>query len=69
MQNQNLYELVQLFLCMQEHIPSLRFCQFISIVAYDGGWKDPDTFYCPDDVLLKGLKEFYQKRINGEDKL
>lgn len=35
----------------------LRLGQLISDAAKAGGWKDSDIFYCPDEVLLKGLKE------------
>lgn len=35
--------------------PELRFNQIISIAAKRAGWKDDDLFYCPDEIIVKGL--------------
>ena len=37
--------------------PELRFLQLMYIAAKNGGWKNDDIFYCPDDVLIAGLKK------------
>ena len=36
--------------------PMLRFQQMMSIAAQKAGWKENDLFYCPDDVIVSGLK-------------
>ncbi len=36
--------------------PMLRFQQIMSIAAQKAGWKDNDLFYCPDDIIVSGLK-------------
>lgn len=45
--------------------PQLRYQQIMSIAASKGGWRENDLFYCPDDILLKGLN----KIIEEENKL
>lgn len=42
---------------LQEH-PELRYAQIIFIAAQYGEWNDNDVFYCPDDILYRGLKQF-----------
>lgn len=37
------------------HRPELRFAQILAIAAAKAGWKGNDIFYCPDDILEKGL--------------
>lgn len=36
--------------------PMLRFQQMMSIAAQKAGWKENDLFYCPDDIIVSGLK-------------
>lgn len=36
--------------------PELRFYQLIHLAAMYGGWSKNDLFYCPDDVIVRGLK-------------
>ncbi len=36
--------------------PELRVGQIMIAAARSGGWNNDDIFYCPDDVLLKGLE-------------
>ena len=43
--------------------PELRFLQLMSIAAKEGGWTNDDIFYCPDDILIAGLK----KLVDGFD--
>lgn len=45
--------------------PELRVCQILSIAAQMTGWKNDDLFYCPDDVILKGLEDFLQKAVKN----
>lgn len=45
--------------------PQLRYQQIMSIAASKGGWDNKDLFYCPDEVLLKGLN----KLIEEENKI
>lgn len=42
---------------VKESHPELRVCQILSIAASKGGWQNSDLFYCPDDVILKGLQQ------------
>ena len=48
-------DFVQKIYSVKEKHPELRICQIISNAARLGGWNDNDTFYCPDDVVVKGL--------------
>lgn len=43
--------------------PELRVCQIMSIAAQMGGWGNDDLFYCPNEVILKGLEIFRQKAV------
>lgn len=38
--------------------PELRFQQIMTIAAQKADWKDNDLFYCPDEIILKGLTRF-----------
>lgn len=38
----------------QEH-PALRFQQIMSIAAMKAGWSQNDLFYCPNEIIEKGL--------------
>ena len=53
----NMFKIVDTFVRLKEDVPSLRFCQFVSNVAKLGGWDDDDLFYCPDEIITKGLLE------------
>lgn len=41
---------------IRKHRPELRICQIFNIAAFKAGWKDNDLFYCPDEMILKGLE-------------
>lgn len=43
------------------HNPELRFQQIMSIAASEAGWTNNDLFYCPDDVLIKGLSSILEE--------
>ena len=45
----------------KEKLPSLRFGQLISNAAEIGGWKGQDIFYCPDEVIIDGLKKIIKR--------
>lgn len=36
--------------------PELRIGQIMIISAKKGGWTTDDIFYCPNEIILKGLK-------------
>lgn len=38
--------------------PELRITQLVYYLAKLGGWENNDIFYCPDEVILKGLQKF-----------
>lgn len=42
--------------------PELRICQILSIAAHHGGWSDNDLFYCPDEVIEKGLNHMIESK-------
>ena len=41
--------------------PELRLGQLISNAARAGGWDNDDVFYCPDHILLNGLKKLAER--------
>ena len=41
--------------------PELRLGQLLENAAYFGDWKNTDIFYCPDEVLVTGLKIILNK--------
>ena len=41
--------------------PELRFQQIMSIAAKKAGWNDNDLFYCPNEIILKGLTLFLEE--------
>lgn len=47
--------------------PELRLCQILSIAAHKAGWKDDDLFYCPDEVILKGLNAIIVEKEGHEE--
>lgn len=40
-------------LCELHHDSELW--RILVIAAYEGGWEDNNLFYCPDDILEKGI--------------
>lgn len=49
-------KIIELLLLISNIHPELRIGQIMVNAAMKGGWQQSDTFYCPDDVLLKGLQ-------------
>ncbi len=49
-------EILNLVKVVHAIYPMLRFQQIMSIAAQKAGWKDNDLFYCPDDIIVSGLK-------------
>lgn len=49
-------QIESLLSCISKRSPKLRICQIMVIAAKKGGWNQDDIFYCPDDILLKGLQ-------------
>lgn len=49
---------------LRNHYPELRVGQIIVNAASKGGWSQNDIFYCPDNVLLNGLKLLCDEVIN-----
>lgn len=47
--------------------PELRFQQIMSIAAHKAGWKQDDLFYCPNDVIIKGLDLLLQEVCPDDD--
>ena len=42
--------------------PELRIGQLLVNAAHKGGWNQDDIFYCPDDVIEKGIKLLIEER-------
>ena len=49
-------EIMGNLLVIHDKHPELRTGQILSIAANKGGWGNTDIFYCPDEVLLRGLE-------------
>lgn len=49
-------QIESLLSCISKRSPELRIGQTMVIAAKKGGWNQDDIFYCPDDILLKGLQ-------------
>lgn len=47
--------------CIYNCYPDLRIGQIIVNAATKGGWTQGDIFYCPDEVLLKGLEILFNE--------
>lgn len=45
---------------IQEIYSELRITQILSIAAKKAGWNNDDLFYCPDEIIQKGLRLFLQ---------
>lgn len=43
--------------------PELRVRQILVNAAHKAGWENDDIFYCPDEVLKKGLIEISQEIV------
>ena len=54
-------ELLQLISEAIEKHPELRLGQLLENAAHFGGWKNTDIFYCPDEVLVTGLRIILSK--------
>lgn len=44
--------------------PELRFQQIMTIAAQKAGWKDNDLFYCPNEIIEKGLAILLEEYIS-----
>ena len=53
--------IIDLVIKAKEKLPSLRFGQLLSNAAEIGGWKGQDIFYCPDEVIIDGLKKIIKR--------
>ncbi len=49
-------DILELIQKVQNKYPSLRFSQIVNIAANRGGWTQKDLFYCPNEIIFKGLK-------------
>lgn len=54
-------EILNLVRVVHAAYPMLRFQQMMSIAAQKAGWKENDLFYCPDDIIVSGLKLMLNK--------
>ena len=54
-------DMIELLKKAMEEYPELRLCQLLNIVAFKGGWKSDDLFYCQDSIIENGLKIFLEK--------
>lgn len=43
--------------------PELRVGQILVNAAHKAGWENDDIFYCPDEMLKKGLIEIAQEIV------
>lgn len=60
-QEQEINEIIYLLSTFLSFHPEIRVGQTISNAAFAGGWNDNDVFYCPNDVIINGLKELISR--------
>lgn len=49
-------KIISLMKSVKAIYPELRFCQLLYLASVEGGFGHNDMFYCPDDIIVKGLK-------------
>lgn len=54
-------DLMSILVCVQSCYPTLRLGQLLSCAASRGGWTSGDLFYCPNDILIKGLNIMFSE--------
>lgn len=54
-------EIKEMISCISNCCPELRISQIMVNAAIKGGWNQNDIFYCPDDILLKGLQMIWDE--------
>lgn len=58
-------KIIELLSLISSAYPKLRIGQIMVNAATKGGWNQSDIFYCPNEIVLKGLQTIYDEIDNG----
>lgn len=65
--NDEFEEIFQMMRVAHRVNPELRFQQIMSLAATNAGWTQDDLFYCPDNLIIKGLSSFIEEVRKNDD--